>query len=272
MIERHFRDLELLALKAEQPKLQQTAANLGLEIVNIELDSQLPDEFVAVDRHIFETDTKIKIMGLDHKVSQAAAATDYESRRNKLDHDYSLRHHGLTKKIEIQEDEFRVHRAEQYQQLLDQLDAAIGTALNGVGEQINTPAGLLDAFEALRNIHAVIKSDQGSLAAQAGLLAGTGPTTVQLLGAGEDKVAGLLNQVFKEIAQLKLTSAQKRGLTSNILHLTAEAMLDDAADEEVLKKYGEKLSELASSLSLTKMQYRELRRFLDYEQLRADLR
>jgi hypothetical protein len=109
-------------------------------------------------------------------------------------------------------------------------------------------------------------------AAQAGFLPGSVPVITQLLGAGEDKVAGSLNQAFKEIAQLKLTSAQKRALTSNILHLTAEALLDDAADEEILTKYGEKLSELASSLELTKLQYRELRRFLDYEQLREDLR
>ena len=276
VIKEHFRELELIVINAEMPKLRQFAATLGIEILKIELDSRLPEHETKVERTRDETDKNIQVFGIKQNLSDlqrdALRAREYEEQRREVDQEHDLVSRGLDKKLERQDKETKVRRAEHYQQILDKRDEAVGNVFITMGQQIDNPDNLVETVDAFRNINSVLQSDRLAASGQAGLESGfLGPDRPQL-GPGEDKVSSLLGHAFGEIEQLKLLSAQKRALTSNILHLTAEALLDDAADAEVLKKYGEQLSELASNLELSKKQCRELRRFLDHEALREYLR
>lgn len=135
---------------------------------------------------------------------------------------------------------------------------------------MNSPREFEEAFDAVRKINMSLQGNAGA-SHQNGLTSGA---THRFLGEGEDKPGGKLIDATMEINRLTCPEAQKRAFRSAILHIVAEAMLDDHADEETLKKYADKVSEVGKKLQpkLTPSQYRFFEQFMKYEQLRNDLR
>ncbi len=63
------------------------------------------------------------------------------------------------------------------------------------------------------------------------------------------KVAELLSNTFQMVAQLSYTAEEKTRLLSALIHLAAEAMLGEEADEEKIKACREKLQDVVAKLS-----------------------
>jgi hypothetical protein len=273
MIKDRFRELELIALNAERPKLKQFAFTWGIEIIDISLDRRMPGSEKEVDiarlRASAEKEKFVINQDLHNLKDQTLRERTHALRQGEIEQKYDLKSRDLDKQIELQDKENSVHRAAQHQRILDSRDEGIMTVIRNIAEKTESTDDVRDLME--------MGAELGSFM-QSGQLSGSTPGVLPsvsvnaLLGAGEDKVANLLALAMKEIEQSKFTTAQKRSLTSNIMHLLAEAMLDDDANEELMEKHSQKLSELGSTLQFTKAQFRLLERFTNYQQLRDDLR
>lgn len=273
MIKDRFRELELIVLNAERARLRQFATTWGVEIIDISLDRHLPGSEKEVDfvrlRASAEKEKFWINQDLHNVKDQTLRERNHALRQDEIDQKYQLRSQDLDRQIELQDKENSVHRAAQYQKILDTRDEGIMTVVRKLSDNTENPDDVRDLMEMGSEIGSFIQSGQ---------LSGTVHGSVSpapangLLGTGEDRVANLLAIAMKEIEQSKFTTAQKRSLTSNIMHLLAEAMMDDEASEEIMEKHSQKLTELGSSLQFTKAQYRLLDRFTNYQQLRDDLR
>lgn len=273
MIKDRFRDLERIIVNAERARLKQFAGAWGIEILEIGLDRRMPGWEKEVDMERIRTSNEKEKFWIKQELhnikDQTIRERNHALRKGEIDEKYELRSRDLDRQIEISGKESDVHRAAQRERILDSRDEGIMTVIRKLAENTENPDDLREILELGSEINGLIQSGQlaGSGNGQLGPMSDKG-----LLAAGDDKVASLLAQARKEIDQSKLTTAQKRKLTSNVMHLLAEAMLDDAADEALLESYSKKLSEQADSLQLSKAQSRALEVFTDYQQLRDDLR
>lgn len=309
MVKDRFRELEMVVLNGERVGLRQYAATLGLELVSVELDRRLPDDDEEVrlafsrrqaeievqrvrveaeaEKQKFEVTQNVEIIkdrvkrewdyerdlqNLGHQFDKDDSSRRVAHRRqlDDIEHEQIVREKQLDGQLSVQDKQERVEVAAQRGQLRDSLTEAASTALKNVAGAVNSPRELEEAFEAARKIN---MSVQGDVAASQpnGLPPGF---VAKSLGAGEDKPGGLLIQATMEINRLTCPDAQKRSLRSAILHVVAEALLDDHAEEEVLKKYADKVSEVGKKLQppLSPSQFRFFEMFVKYEQLRNDLR
>jgi hypothetical protein len=130
---------------------------------------------------------------------------------------------------------------------------------------------LLEGAEAARQISQGMQTD----------IAGSSPTRTLppdseplAIGSGEDRLSSLLVQGIREVDRWKYTFAQQQALRSALLHIVAEALLDDRADEKVLKEYANRLSELGKSFQppLGRTQRLFLEKFLNFDELKDRLR
>ncbi len=273
MIKDRFRELELIVLNAERARLRQFAGTLGIEINDISLDRRLPVTEKEVDLARLRASVEKEKFWIDQDLTSVKDGTlrarNHALRKDAIDQKYDLRSLDLDKQLELQEKENVVHRAAQHQKILDGRDEAIITVIGNVARNTETPTDVREIIEIGSDINSILQSGQLSAPAPGALP--ERPAT-GLLAAGEDRVASLLAFAMREIESSKFTTAQKRSLTSNIMHLLAEAMLDDEADDALLEKYSKKLSELGSSLQFTNAQFRLLEKFTNLEQLREQLR
>ncbi|MET0621407.1 MAG: hypothetical protein ABW250_00355 [Pyrinomonadaceae bacterium] len=307
MVRDRFRELEVVVMNSERAKLRQYAATLGLEIFSIELDKRLPSDVIAIpqaqekaeaEKRKFQIeqevkDTKEEIVRTrahlrrledierqhverDRELSKQYELTDREDaiRRvgqqrdlNEVGHQKVMREAELDGQIELREKEDAAHNAARMRKLQEARDEAIATALRNVGAGIGSPAELLEGAQVAQQISMGVQSNGG----QSPLPTGLPGAAVGILGAGEDGLSGLVNQVISESERLNCTFAQKQAVRSAALHLVAEVLLDDRADEKVLKQYAEKLSEIGSSLQLSTTQLRFFQKLRDYERLREYL-
>ena len=78
----------------------------------------------------------------------------------------------------------------------------------------------------------------------------------------------------REIDRWNCTFAQKQAFLSAILHIVAEALLDDHADETILKQCANNLSELGREFQppLSRSQRDFLGQFMDFNALRNKIR
>ena len=273
MIKDRFRELELIVLNAERARLRQFAGTLGIEINDISLDRRLPVTEKEVDLARIRASVEKEKFWIDQDLTSVKDGTlrarNHALRKDAIDQKYDLRSLDLDKQIELQEKETVVHRAAQHQKILDGRDEAIITVIGNVARNTETPTDVREIIEIGSDVNSILQSGQLSAPAPGAL---PGMPASGLLAAGEDRVASLLAFAMREIENSKFTTAQKRSLTSNMMHLLAEAMLDDEADEALMEKHSKKLSELGSSLQFTNAQFRLLDKFTNLEQLREQLR
>jgi hypothetical protein len=274
MIKERFRELEQIVLNSERRGLRDYAATLGIDIISIELDRHLPETAKQLDFDRIKADEDLEKFRINQRVDgnkgTVLRAKDHQLKKEDIDHEYDLKEKRLDNEIGIQDKVNRLDQFEQNRNLRTVTNQAIGKAITQVGEEIRTPADLLEAFTAGQDITRVLQAGGGFGVSGTGAI-GSG-ASAGLLGTGEDMAAALVTEAFTQIAKSSFTTAQKRLLRSNILHLIAEAMLDDLADEELLKKYADQLSELARTLQMTKAQSSLIYSLRNYEQLRAKLR
>ena len=309
MVTNRFRELEVVVMNGERAKLRQYAATLGLEIFSIELDKRLPSEATAIPKAEEEAEAEKKKFQIEQELDatkeqirqtkehlhrlenierqyaerdrelaekyklkdreEAIYKADQQRELDDVEHQHLKRGAELDGRLGLQDREDAAHRAEQARRLREDQTEAIGTAMKNVGAGISTPTEFLDAVQMTQQVSAIVQPNGSSSALPTGL-PGVG-VGGHALGAGEKGLGVLVNLVITESERLNCTYAQKQSVRSAVLHLVAEAMLDDQADKEALKQYAEKLSEIGSSLKLTATQFRffdELRR---YERLREYL-
>jgi len=274
MIKERFRELEQVVLNTELGGLRAYAATLGIKIISIELDRHLPETAKQIDFDRIKADEALEQFRINQRVEGNKGAVlrfrDHQLKKEDIEREYDLKEKRLDNEIGIQDRVNRLDQFEQNRNLRNATNSAIAEAIGNVAKEIHNPADLVDAFTAGQDINRVLQGAGGFGISGTGAL-GSG-ATAGFLGAGEDTAAALLTDAFTQIAKSSFTTAQKRLLRSNILHLIAEAMLDDLADEELLKKYADQLSELARTLQMTKAQSSLIYSLRNYDQLRAKLR
>jgi hypothetical protein len=270
-----FRDIERAVIDAESVRLRPYAAELGLKIISIELNKRLPEyKRKVIDERKkaeAEKDSFAIQHGVDRVKQRASRAWDYEVKKEDVDHKYDIEQLELERQIGISSKLDEVHRAEQNRKLRGIQTDAIAQALTNVGAGINTPWDLRDGFEVAREIGRGIQADTAASSLSTGLPPKSG---VLEIGSGEDRLSSWLSQGVQEVDRWNCTPAQKQALRSTLLHIVAEALLDDHADETILKQYANKLSELGRGFEfpLNRSQRDFLGQFIDFNALRNKLR
>lgn len=309
MVTNRFRELEVVVMNGERSALRQYAGTLGLEIFSIALDKRLPSEVVAIpkaqekaeeekrkfqiEQELESTKEEIKrtrahlrrledienqYLIRDRELEKQYELKDREdaiqraARERELDgvtHQHAMRGAQADGELELQEREAAVHREKQRRKLLEDQTEAMGTAVKNAAEGISTPAELLEGAQVVQQISGIAQSNGGTSPLTTGLPGTNG--NGYALGAGDDGLLGLANQFIAESERWSCTYAQKQAVRSAVLHLVAEALLDDHADDKVLKQYADRLSEIGSSLQqqLTITQFRFIDRLRNNEHLRA---
>lgn len=263
-----FRDLERIVINDERTKLHPLATELGLKILSIDLEKPLSvgEEGIITSRGEAETGKEIGKIKREQETS--ARAWERVTEKDVLGHKYDIRELELERQIllsgrldETQQGELRRSRREAETE-------AYRTAVKHLGESINTPGDAQDMFDVVSAIGEASRSNGGSLLEPAAV------SNPPLIGAGEDRLAGLLNDALRHIDQWNCPRATKQELRSTIFHLVSEAMLDDDADEKILKQYKNKLSEIARGFQppLNPKQKQFLQQFVNVEELRDRLR
>jgi hypothetical protein len=261
-----FRDLERIVINDESMKLRPFATERGLKILSIDLEKPLSvgEEGIITTRGEAETGKEIDKIKREQETS--ARAWERMTEKDVLGHKFDMRELELDRQIllssrldEAQQGDLRRLRRESETK-------AYRTAVEHLGESINNPNDALEMTDMVTTI---------------GLRFGSGPllepapvSNQPLIGAGEDRVAGFLNDALRHIDQWNCPRATKQELRSTIFHLVSEAMLDDHADEKILKQYGNKLSEIARGFQppMNRNQRHFLEQFLNVGELRDRLR
>lgn len=275
MFRSRFRDLEKLVITSESVNLSAYATTLGLKIISIDLDKPLPDYQRKIIDQQKRAQAEKQSHGIQDEVTRikqkASRAWEHELQKDDVDQKFDLRAKVLAKTLELQQKEDDLHRAEQNRKLREFQTDAVGQALTNVGANINTPADLREGYEVAREISAGGQSDNSASSFPTALSPGSQLISI---GSGEDRLSGLLAQGLKEVDRWSCTFAQKQALRSNLLHIVAEALLDDHADEKVLKQYANKLTELGKGFQppLGRTQRLFLDNFLNVDELRNKLR
>ena len=275
MLRTRFRELEKIVIDAESAHLSTHATTLGLKIISISLDAPLPDYRRKVIDQRNRAAAEKASSAIQHDVArtkqQASRAWAHEMSRENVEHKYDLQELDLRRRLELNSQLDEVHRNQQNRRLREFQTEAVAQALTNVGANINTPADLLEGFEAARQISQGTQADTAGSSSSGILAPGAEPLAI---GSGEDRLSSLLAQELREVDRWKYTFAQQQALRSALLHIVAEALLDDHADEKVLKQYANKLSELSKSFQppLGRTQRLFLEKFLNVDKLKDTLR
>jgi hypothetical protein len=270
MFRSRFRELERIVIDTESGRLRAYAATLGLKIISIDLNKPpLPD----YQREVIQKEKKRPWEKRSHEIEQdidrtkqkASREWDHERDKDDLEHKYDLQDLDMARRIGLIEKAEKVHRFEQGQKLREAHTDAIGEAVRNVGREINTPTALLEGFEVATQINQRGQGDSRALPPVSDVLE---------LGSGANSLSDLLGQRIREIDRWNCTFAQKQAFRSAILHIVAEALLDDRSDEMVLKQYTNKLSELGRGVQppLSRSQRLFLEGFQNIDELKDKLR
>jgi hypothetical protein len=275
MFRDRFRDLEKIVVDSESVRLRTYATTLGFKIVSIDLEKLLSAGRIGVIETRYRVEDEKNRFGyeqdLSHTKREAARADSHRMNIENVHHKYDIQQVDLQRQIELSGQSDEVHRTQQKRRLREIETDAIGQALINVGAGIHTPDALREGFETAREISTGIQSDNRGSALPAALSSGPAPLAI---GSGEDRLSNLLALGIREVDRWTGTFAQKQALRSNLLHIVAEALLDDHADEKTLKLYANKLSELGKGFQppLGRTQRLFLEKFMNIDELKNNLR
>ncbi|HEY6803620.1 MAG TPA: hypothetical protein VI306_08580 [Pyrinomonadaceae bacterium] len=275
MFRDRFRDLEKLVVDSEKERLRAYAATLGLKIVSIDLEKPLSDSRRGVIEQGYRAADERDRFSIDHDLTvykgDKKRTNTHRWRSEDIRDKGELEDLHLQNQLDLNDKREQVKINQQRDALRAAQTQAISTAIGNVAAGINTPEALREAFDVAREIGAGIQSMNSS-----GLGAGNLINAAQpgLLGSGEENLSNMLAEGIREVERWSISSAQKQSLRSTLLHLVAEAMLDDGAEEATLKQYTTKLSDLAKSFDppLGRPQRMFLEAFLKSEELKNRLR
>jgi hypothetical protein len=274
MFRHRFRELEKIVIAGESHKLKAYATTLGLKIMEIDLNLPLADykwqQIDARNRAAVEKDRYQTEQGLNRFKQTDSRAWKQGLDKDDLNHKYDLQSLGLDREISISDRLDDVARQSNARRLREVQTDAIAQALVNVGASIQTPSDLRDGFEVAREIGQGIQADSNNPSLGTAL-PGKEPS---LIGSGEDRLSSLLSQGIREVDRWTCTFAQKQALRSTLLHIIAEALLDDHADEKTLTQYANKLSEIGKGMQppLNGSQRLFLAKFRNVDELRDMLR
>lgn len=280
-IRHKFREVEKSVLAHTLDDLRKYASNLGLQIHSIDMGCRLPKEGVEVDIEREKADQEAKKAAIEEEKTRRKLQEGYKTedlqrkRSQQLAEEDEDSQQMLIQKQQINQiarlkDEDILHKTEMNREIREAQAKGISSAFIKVGENISTPQELQDAANVVQHISSI--GPDGSVSADRS----TFPTALSsapsggYLTAGDSGLTHLLNQVLVEVQKLSCPFERKQALLSVILHLFAELLLDDKAEEETVKLYAGKIEklcvELRSQLSATQFKFFE--QFVQYEQLR----
>lgn len=283
-IRHSFRKLEKVVINAALDELQKYASKLGFGIKDIALRLRLPDILIEPDIKRAESEREVEKFQIEQeaartKMAEASRTEDDERKRKQeidkadKDHQAELRRRQLEIDDELMPLEDRAHKFDQRKKQREGVTDAIITATKNVAEHTQTSAELWEDFRVAKEIGdalTIAPNQVGNMPPR--MLAGE--ADVHYLLANAERSIEILISALTEINGWSYPFEQKRILSSAILHLIAEALLDDYADKEVLKRYADKVFELSRQFSppLSAQQNLFLEKFKKYEQLCEQLK
>jgi hypothetical protein len=275
MLRNRFRSLEKIVVDDESARLRPYAATLGLKVISIDLDKLMLDGRIDViearNKAEVEKDRFAIEQGVNRVKQETSRAVAHQTNLEDVHHKYDVQQVELERQLNLESKLDQVHQRNQMRKLREIEAEAVGKAVINVAENTNTPGDLVEAFGAVNHIRGTIQAENGASSPPKGLL----PESERIqIGNGTNRLNDLLNEGIQEVDRWKCTSAQKQALCSTLLHIVAEALLDDHADETILKQYANKLTDLGRGFEpqLNRTQRDFLGQFMDFNALRNKLR
>ncbi|MFY9620635.1 MAG: hypothetical protein WAQ99_12570 [Pyrinomonadaceae bacterium] len=275
MFRSRFRELERIVVDSESGGLRAYAANLGFKIISIDLGKTFSEhkrgviktrEKAEADKATYEIEERLR-----RAKERDARVWEHEKSEGDLDFEYDQRRRRLDRQIDLQERETTVRRAEQTWKLMDYQTEAVGQAMKHVGDGTHTAAEFREGYEVAREITMGMQADRETRELPPGFERKQIGDPAESAN-GENQLGSLLDRAIRQIEKWNCPRATKQELRSAIFHLVSEAMLDDHADEKVLKQYANKLSELGRQAQLSRGQRLFLEGFQNIDELKDKLR
>jgi hypothetical protein len=235
-----------------------------------------------VERHRIEAEAEKKRREIEHQKALHQAGLDHEGtlynvgleqKRQEVQHGHTLRQEKLDYERKQKELEYQnsLHGQELENRLAKMLqenllsdndlmrkirtggaDAAV-EALKNIAGETTSPRQLEEALNVLQRLALKQPSGGARMADMQVLGAMKAPAALLSAQNGElgvlPKVAELLMITFQVVEGVSYTAAEKTRLLSALMHLAAEAMLGEEADEEKLKVHQKNLEDVVTKFS-----------------------
>jgi hypothetical protein len=269
-----FRDVEQEVVDQLLGPLVHFASRYGLAVDHVGLEPRLNDGDVApwVEAERIEaTKTTVQLQG-ELERARLTVQSETATLGDRLAHDRRLD----TKMREHDVETLTLTQQLQRAQLVDATDAhnrnrlvgdayteAAVVAIKTAGGAIRTPAELLQVMSAMRNASEQMRAIGGG-SANIGLISSGTPEA-------QSGAAAILADMLATTEQIRCSLPARRQLQSAILHLIAELLRDDEADDEIVEDYRSTIDAFRSTPSLPLADHDYLRKFVDIDQLRRHL-
>lgn len=278
-IRNEFRELSREVVGATIESLRQFASRYGLAIHDLALACDLHEQDFADARNEAAIEQQIDIHQREADFERLKISEELKTSalRNEQLHRERLRQQEREDELATLE-RMQTLRGAELQTALDKwlnmrrvgaaaTDAAVA-AIASAGGAIRTPAELLQAFTAL----------QGAVSQMRGLTEGSGGGAsdggaFRLLGSGsQNGAAALVAEMFARTDQMACPIQKKQQFQSAILHLVGELLLDGGAAPATIEQYCSRIDELRTQGGLPVEHFDYLKRFVDADRLRNELR
>lgn len=250
------------AFASTKSNCDRQAAHWGFEILALKLESQLLETDIVPAKT-----KKEKLLEIETRRAEAEAAKERETiehgealhkgdleakrKERELENEGRLRRLQLRDQIERIDDEDLVGDHDLMRKIKKGGADALIQSLTVIADGMDNPRQLLDAIEMLKGISMRPSLGSGAIAPELKVL-GAAPADMEAQnsqGGPLYKVGDLLYRTFQVVGNAPhCAPEEKTQLVSALLHLTAESMLGEAASEERLKQYQEKLTAVVGRL------------------------
>ncbi len=244
--------------------LRNAAPQLGFKLKNIRLTTSLPEKIPNLREKIHDLKRERDLSLKEQEIGAEKDRLDFEREKEK-----KLAQGRLDAEVEALHEERRSVNAqgEVVRKLAGRVVNALGTAMDGVANRIETVPELSRAVQELRMIQLQAGAiGEGTIEASAtstAALADKSPVALLTATTGE---RGRLGRYVAKLLQLSgalpCDPSDRKRLVSTGLHLLAEAYLGEAADSALLtsftKDLEDQLTELVEAGALENNEQREL--------------
>jgi hypothetical protein len=283
-VRHNFRALERRVVADAWEELTNYATKLGFGLKDIGLRARLPEKEIEVDvlrenltrqaqKHKIEQETVREKQSESSKTEDQRRQREHKIQEDDEDNRARRREKELDNRRRILHKEDEVDAFEQRRRLREGITEASITAFDNVAKNISTPAELQDGINVLQLTPGVSGSTGHANVTPPANLLGGHAHDYPPAGADLDWLV-VLSQDLAEINRWSYPFEQMRAVNSAVLHIVAELLLDDHADEETLNRYANVINTLEGQFNprLTAPQSRMLKKFKHYDKLRQQFK
>ncbi len=243
--------------------LRNAAPQLGFKLKNIRITTSLPEKIPELREKIRDQQRERRLTLQEQEIGVEKDRLEFEREKEK-----KLAQERLENEVEILREERRSVNAsgEALRNLTGRAVNALGTAMDGVANRIETVPELTRAFQELRTIQrqagAISEGTIEVTATNTPALADKSPALLTAATGERGRLGRYVAKLLQLSGALPCDPTDRKRLVSIGLHLLAEAYLGEAADSSLLTRFSEDLedqfTELVEAGALDNNEQREL--------------